>query len=97
MTEEYLRRKRAYIQSYNKKTYRSMSITFRVDDPDEMAIYEFLRSRYSTVQFIKDVVKEAMKKESEQFALFYFSFFYLISKFGFFPSVAIIFETIVPH
>lgn len=64
-TPEYLVRKRKYIQSYNKKNYRSMSLTFRVDDPDEMAIYEFLRSRYSTVQYIKDLAKAAMEKEKE--------------------------------
>lgn len=64
-TPEYLVRKRKYIQSYNKKNYRSMSLTFRVDDPDEMAIYEFLRSRYSTVQYIKDLAKAVMEKEKE--------------------------------
>lgn len=65
LTPEYLIRKRKYIQTYNKKNYRSMSLTFRMDNPDEMAIYEFLRSRYSTVQYIKDLAKAAMDKEKE--------------------------------
>ena len=65
-TQEYLARKRKYIQSYNKKNYRSMNLTFRVDDPDDMAIYEFLRSRYSTVQFVKDLAKAAMEKEKSE-------------------------------
>lgn len=65
-TQEYLARKRKYIQSYNKKNYRSMNLTFRVDDPDDMAIYEFLRSRYSTVQFVKDLAKAAMDKEKSE-------------------------------
>ena len=65
-TPEYLARKRKYIQSYNKKNYRSMNLTFRVDDPDDMAIYEFLRSRYSTVQFVKDLAKAAMDKEKSE-------------------------------
>lgn len=65
-TQEYLARKRKYIQSYNKKNYRSMNLTFRVDDSDDMAIYEFLRSRYSTVQFVKDLAKAAMEKEKSE-------------------------------
>lgn len=65
-TQEYLARKRKYIQSYNKRTYRSMTICFRADNPDEMAIYSFLQSRYSTAQYIKDLVKADMKaKENE--------------------------------
>jgi len=43
-----------------------MNLTFRVDDPDDMAIYEFLRSRYSTVQFVKDLAKAAMDKEKSE-------------------------------
>ena len=65
-SEEYMRRKRKYIQDYNKKHYRCMSICFREDDPEEMAIYKFLQSRYSTVQFIKDLAKAAMDKENEK-------------------------------
>jgi len=65
-SEEYLARKRKYIQRYNKKNYRSMSITFRMDDPDEMEVFEFLRSRYSTVQYIKDMARAAMLKEKEK-------------------------------
>lgn len=65
-TQEYLARKRKYIQSYNKKNYRSMNLTFRADNPDDMAIYEFLRSRYSTVQFVKDLAKAAMDKEKSE-------------------------------
>lgn len=64
-TQEYLERKRKYIQGYNKQNYKSMSIVFRKDDPDDMAVYEFLRSRYSTVQYIKDLAKAAMAKEKE--------------------------------
>ena len=63
-TQEYLERKRKYIQGYNKQNYKSMSIVFRKDDPDDMAVYEFLRSRYSTVQYIKDLAKAAMDKEN---------------------------------
>lgn len=65
-TPEYLERKRQYINRYNKKTYRSMTITFRMDRPEEMEIYEFLRSRYSTVQYIKDMAKAAMEKEKSE-------------------------------
>lgn len=65
-TPEYLAKKRKYIQAYNKRNYKSMSLTFRMDDPDEMAIYEFLRSRYSTVQYIKDLAKAAMEKEKSE-------------------------------
>lgn len=65
-TTEYLARKRKYIQAYNKRTYRSMSLTFRADDPMDMEVYEFLRSRYSTVQYIKDLAKAAMDKEKSE-------------------------------
>ena len=64
-SEEYLKRKRSYIQKYNKNHYRSMTITFRADSPEEMEIYRFLQGRYSTVQYIKDLTKAAMEKEKE--------------------------------
>ena len=62
---EYLERKKQYIQKYNKRHYRCMSICFKSDSPEEMEIYEFLRSRYSTAQYIKDLVKNEMKKEGK--------------------------------
>lgn len=62
-TPEYYERKRKYIQRYNKSHYRSMSICFRADDPDEMELYTFLQSRYSTVQYIKDLARAAMERE----------------------------------
>ena len=65
-TPEYMARKRKYIDEYNKRNYRSMSLTFRIDNPEEMEIYEFLRSRYSTVQYIKDLAKAAMEKEKKE-------------------------------
>lgn len=40
-----------------------MSICFRADDPDEMELYTFLQSRYSTVQYIKDLARAAMERE----------------------------------
>ena len=65
-SEEYKKRKRDYIQRYNKSHYRSMTITFRADSEDEMRIYSFLQGRYSTVQYIKDLVKaDMMVKENE--------------------------------
>lgn len=63
-SEEYKKRKIEYIQKYNKSHYRSMTLTFRADDPMEMEVYEFLRSRYSTVQYIKDLARAAMGKEN---------------------------------
>ena len=62
-TPEYEQRKRNYIRKYNKSHYRSMTICFRVDDPEEMEIYEFLRSRYSTAQYVKDLTKADMMKK----------------------------------
>ena len=65
-SEEYFKRKKSYIRKYNRKTYKTMSIMFRADDPEQMAIYEFLRSRYSTAQYVKDLAKAAMEKEQKK-------------------------------
>lgn len=64
-TEEYYKRKRDYIKKYNKSNYCSMTIMFKKDDPEQMMIYDFLRSKYSTAQYIKDLAKAAMKKEKK--------------------------------
>ena len=64
-TPEYLERKKNYIRKYNKRHYRCMTICFRADNSDEMEVYEFLRSRYSTAQYIKDLARDAMKKEGK--------------------------------
>lgn len=65
-SEEYFIKKRKYINKYNSKNYCSISITFRKDDPKQMEICEFLKSRYSTTQYIKDLVAEDMKKNKNK-------------------------------
>ena len=64
-TQEYMERKRKYIQSYNKGHYKTMTIQFRRNNPEDMAIYSFLQSRSSTVQYIKDLAKAAMENEKK--------------------------------
>ena len=62
---EYLAKKQAYIKKFNKSHYKAMSLCFRTDNPEEMAMYDFLHSKYSMTQFVKDLVKNAMKNEGK--------------------------------
>ena len=65
-SQEYFERKRKYIQSYNKAHYKSMTIQFRRESAEDMAIYSFLQSQPSTVQYIKDLAKAAMEKQQKK-------------------------------
>lgn len=62
-SEDYKKRKRKYIHDYNKGHYRSMTISFRMDKPEDVEVYEFLRSRYSTTQYIKDLARKDMENQ----------------------------------
>lgn len=62
-TAEYLERKQNYIRRYNKAHYKTMSFSFRIDDEDDMRVYNHLRSQPSTAQYLKELVKADMKKE----------------------------------
>ncbi len=64
-TQEYFARKRKYIQRYNRGHYKTMTIQFRMDNPDDMEIYSFLQSQSSTVQFIKDLAKKQMDAQKK--------------------------------
>lgn len=61
-TEEYFKRKRGYIARYNRSHYKDINVKFKIDDPDQMRVYEFLRSQPSTAKYIKDLVEADMKK-----------------------------------
>ena len=62
-TEKGKENKLNYIKSYNKKTYRSINIMFRIDDPKQTELWEWLHTKYSTAGFLRDLALEAMKKE----------------------------------
>lgn len=62
-TPEYFERKQNYIRKYNKAHYKTMSLTFRIDSPDEMEVYNHLRAQPSTARYLKALVKADMKKE----------------------------------
>ena len=62
-TPEYFERKQNYIRKYNKAHYKTMSLTFRMDNPDEMEVYNHLRAQPSTASYLKALVKADIKKE----------------------------------
>lgn len=78
-SEEYKKRKVKYIRSYNKKHYKALNIMFREDDPEQMEIFNYLQSRYSTAQYIRDLVKADMKKEGNWSPLLFCLFFFLVN------------------
>lgn len=65
-TAEGKKRKIQYIRNYNKKTYHSVNVMFRVDDPEQVELWDWLHSRYSTAGFLRDLAFEAMKKDKEK-------------------------------
>ena len=64
-TEEYFKRKKKYIARYNGENYRTMNLLFRKDDPEQMAAWDWVHSKYSTAGFVRDLILDAMRKEKE--------------------------------
>lgn len=64
-TPEGKKRKEQYIAKYNKRTYRSICIGFRVDDAEQMEAWDWIHTKYSTAGYIRDLIIAAMKKEKE--------------------------------
>ena len=62
-TKEGKENKINYIKNYNKRTYRSVNIMFRVDNPEQKELWDWLHTRYSTAGFLRDLALDAMKKE----------------------------------
>ena len=62
-TQEGKANKIKYIKNYNKRTYRTVNIKFRMDDPNQAAVWEWLHTRYSTAGFLRDLAIDTMKKE----------------------------------
>jgi len=65
-TEEGKKRKIQYIRNYNKKNYRSINIMFRMNDPKQVELWDWLHSRYSTAGYLRDLALEAMRKDKEK-------------------------------
>ena len=65
-TEEGKKRKIQYIKNYNKKTYRSVNIMFRVDDPEQAELWDWLHSKYSTAGFLRDLAFKAMEEDKKK-------------------------------
>lgn len=56
----------AYIRGYNKSHYRSVNVMFRVDSPEDMAIWDFIHSKWSTAGFLRDLARKAMEAEKKE-------------------------------
>ncbi len=65
-SKEYLDRKRNYIRKYNQKTYRSVNVLFRMDDPEQKELWDWLHTRYSTAGYLRDQGMKAMKEAKEK-------------------------------
>lgn len=65
-TPEGKARKISYIRKYNKDTYRSVNIMFRMSNPEQAELWDWLHTRYSTAGFLRDLAMEAMKKDKEK-------------------------------
>ena len=55
-----------YIKAYNKKTYRSVNVMFRMDNPEHRELWEWLHTRYSTAGTLRDAALEVMKAEKKK-------------------------------
>ena len=54
-----------YIREYNKGHYRSVNVMFRNDDPEQIELWDWLHSKYSTAGYLRDLALKEMKKEKE--------------------------------
>ena len=64
-SKEYKERKIDYIRRYNQKHYRSVNVLFKLDDPEQVELWDWLHTRYSTAGALRDFAMAAMKKEKE--------------------------------
>ena len=64
-TEEGKKNKLKYIANYNSKHYRSVNVMFRADDAEQMELWNWLHTKYSTAGYLRDLALEAMKKEGK--------------------------------
>lgn len=65
-TQEGKANKIKYIKGYNKRTYRSVNIMFRMDNPEIAELWDWLHTRYSTAGFLRDLALEAMKQDKKK-------------------------------
>jgi len=42
-----------------------LNIMFRIDNPEQAELWDWLHSRYSTAGYLRDLALEAMKKEKK--------------------------------
>lgn len=60
MTEEYKKRKSEYIANYQRKTYRTVSLKFRIKEDGE--ILNHLDSKDSISTYIRSLIAADMKR-----------------------------------
>ena len=56
--------KKEYDKKFLKEHYKWINLPFNIDKPEEMELYDFIKSRpEKQVPFIKQLIREAMDKE----------------------------------
>jgi hypothetical protein len=58
-TQAYANKKK-YIHSYTKENYKTMLLSFRVED--EMYLLDYIKTKPSRSAYIKDLIKKDMEK-----------------------------------
>lgn len=64
MTEEYKKRKAAYIKRYQKETYTNIS--FKLRTKDDCVLVEALKNTPNTSEYIKRLIREDLEKQSNK-------------------------------
>lgn len=64
MTEEYKKRKAAYIKRYQKETYTNIS--FKLRTKEDWVLVEALKKTPNTSEYIKRLIKEDLEKANQQ-------------------------------
>ena len=64
MTEEYKKRKAAYIKRYQKETYTNIS--FKLRTKDDCVLVEALKNIPNTSEYIKRLIREDLEKQSNK-------------------------------
>ena len=65
LTERGKQNKKAYDKKYMKDRVKQRTIGFNQGDPEDMKMYHWIGSKPNGTQYIKELVREDMKKSGE--------------------------------
>ena len=65
MSEESKERKHAYDVQYMRERVKQITIGFNVGDPDDVKLYDYVRSKPNQTRYLKELIQDDMSRPGE--------------------------------